>query len=170
MRQFWRLGALFTLGLASLTLGGCEGQRSLTRARTKKVERGLLRAVYIKGTVPEKLTLAGRMAFYKVPGVSLAVIDRYGIDWAKSYGTQDPATLAPVTPETVFQVGALTRPVFAAALLSYAERGKLALGGPAALRELMLRSLGTAGPAAPGCRSSVPRLKRNENRWFEPSA
>jgi hypothetical protein len=65
---------------------GCETQASLTKKRARQVEEGLLRAVYIKGTKIDKMSLTGRMEFYKVPGVSIAVIDNRQVEWAKAYG------------------------------------------------------------------------------------
>lgn len=81
MSPSWNSRSLIALGLAALLIpAGCETRAaSLTKKRIKGVEKGLLRAVVIKGTTPEKMAIKDRMAFYKVPGVSIAVIDRYGI-------------------------------------------------------------------------------------------
>jgi CubicO group peptidase (beta-lactamase class C family) len=165
-----------------LLLAGCETRSSLTKSRIKRVEKGLLRAVYIKGTAPEKLSLKDRMAFYKVPAVSVAIIDRYQLDWAKAYGTKDLQTYAPATPDTVFQAGSLIRPALAAAVLSLDEKQQLPLdseaslvlkswkfpaekrsgvsGKPVTLRELLTRGAAFTGPASPGLprKDSVPGL------------
>ncbi len=114
----------FCVGLGLLS---CETQTSLTRSRTKSVERGLLRAVYLKGEKPEKLGLTKRMSFYKVPGVSIAVLDRYEIDWARAYGVKDVRSAQPLTSETVFQAGALSQPVAAAVALHLVDRGEVGL-------------------------------------------
>jgi CubicO group peptidase (beta-lactamase class C family) len=114
----------FCLGLGLLS---CETQTSLTRGRTKSVERGLLRAVYLKGQKPEKLSLTRRMSFYKVPGVSVAVLDRYEVDWAKAYGIKDVRSAQPLTPGTIFQAGALSQPVAAAIALHLIDRGEVGL-------------------------------------------
>lgn len=119
------------LAAVSLTLvilvTGCETQESLTRKRIKQVEKGLLRAVTIKGQKPEKLALSARMPFYKVPAVSLAVMDRHEFEWAKAYGVRDPSTLEPVTTGTLFRAGDLGRPLTAAAALSLVTQGRLNL-------------------------------------------
>jgi CubicO group peptidase (beta-lactamase class C family) len=120
--------ALSSLGFClGLGLVSCETQTSLTRSRTKSVERGLLRAVYLKGQKPEKLSLAKRMSFYRVPGVSIAVLDRYEIDWAKAYGVKDIRSGQPLTPETVFQAGELSQPVAAAIALHLVDGGEVGL-------------------------------------------
>lgn len=128
MREPRSFGSGVICGLVAVLLcAGCETRTSLTRSRSKKVEKGLLRAVVIKGTKAERASLGERMEFYKVPGASLAVLDRYGVEWAKAYGYRDVRTYAPVTPDTLFQAGALGQPVAAAAILSLVEREKLDL-------------------------------------------
>jgi CubicO group peptidase (beta-lactamase class C family) len=97
----------------------------------KKVEKGLLRAIIIKGTKVQRSPLAERMEFYKVPGASIVLLDRYEVDWAKACGYRDIQSFAPVAPDTLFQAGALGQPVAAAALLSLVDRGKLDLDADA---------------------------------------
>jgi CubicO group peptidase (beta-lactamase class C family) len=113
--------------LAALFLAGCETPASLTKKRTRQVEKGLLRAVAIKGQKVEKLGLDSRLQFYKVPAVSLAVMDRYVLEWAKGYGVRDVRTLEPATAETLFQAGALGQLPAAAVALRLVSEGTLAL-------------------------------------------
>ena len=51
----------------------------------------------------DRKTLSERMAHYKVPGVSIAVINDNEIDWAKGYGVTKAGSDTPVTTETVFE-------------------------------------------------------------------
>jgi len=121
-----------TVLLLGFFFAGCETRESLMRKRIKNVEKGLLKAVFLKGLKPEKKSLAERMQFYKVPGVSMAVMDQYKIEWARAYGVKDVQTLEPVTPDTVFQAGALSQPVAAAAALRFVDKGFLDLEGDVA--------------------------------------
>jgi CubicO group peptidase (beta-lactamase class C family) len=114
-------------GLGLTVLAGCETQASLTKRRTRQVEKGLLRAVSLKGTKPEKLGLLSRLQFYKVPAASLAVMDRNALEWAKAYGVRDARAFEPAVPDTLFQAGALSQPLAAAAALRLAAEGKLGL-------------------------------------------
>ncbi len=66
--------------------------------RIKRVENGLLPAVLIKGD--PAWSLAERMKFYKVPGLSVAVIDNFKVVWARAYGVKELETKEPVTTET----------------------------------------------------------------------
>ena len=137
--------------ILSLTMGfifaGCDAQTSLTKKRARQVEKGLQRVVYIKGTKIEKMSLTGRMEFYKVPGVSIAVIDRYQVEWAKAYGYRDILNYRPLTTESLFQAGALSRPLAAAAVLDLASKGGIDMDGDIASS---LRSWKFPPPAAPG--------------------
>jgi CubicO group peptidase (beta-lactamase class C family) len=94
--------------------------------RIQRVENGLLPAVTIKGqTVAMKL--AERMAHYKVPGLSVAVINDGKIEWAQGYGVIERDGKEPVNPETRFLAGSISKPVAALAALRLVEQGKLSL-------------------------------------------
>jgi len=67
------------------------------------------------------------MVYYNVPGVSIAVINDGGIEWAKGYGVLESGNDDLVTTETIFQTGSIAKPVVSAAALSFVERGDLAL-------------------------------------------
>ncbi|MEO8025104.1 MAG: serine hydrolase domain-containing protein [Bryobacteraceae bacterium] len=73
---------------------------------------------------------AARMDFYKVPGVSVAVIDGSKIVWAKGFGVLELGGTAPVTTETLFQAASISKPVAAMAMLKMVEQGKLSLDEP----------------------------------------
>jgi CubicO group peptidase (beta-lactamase class C family) len=115
---------------AALLLAACSPQSSLTRKRVKSVERGLMPVVYLKGLQPEKLPLARRMAFLKVPAVSIAAIDRDRIEWTRAYGQKDAKTQAEPAPDTLFQGGAFSQMMTSAAVLKLAEEGRLDLDAP----------------------------------------
>jgi CubicO group peptidase (beta-lactamase class C family) len=103
---------------------GASGQSSV-QARIERIEKGLLPAVLVKGD-PGR-TIQERMKHYKVPGVSIAVINNYKVEWAHSYGVKDIETNEPVTTETLFQAGSISKPVAAMAALKRVEQGKIAL-------------------------------------------
>ncbi|HXJ93985.1 MAG TPA: serine hydrolase [Terriglobia bacterium] len=96
-------------------------------ARIARVENGLLPPVVIGGEATPGMKLADRMAFYKVPGVSVAVINQGRIEWARGYGLADVAEKRPVTPETRFQAASISKSVAATAALHLVEEGKLDL-------------------------------------------
>lgn len=73
------------------------------------------------------MKLAGRMQYYHVPGVSIAFFDHRQIVWSQSYGVADKQTGRPVTPETLFQAGPISKPIAALGALRLVESGKLKL-------------------------------------------
>ncbi|HEX4948682.1 MAG TPA: serine hydrolase [Blastocatellia bacterium] len=94
--------------------------------RVQRVENGLLPGVVIKGQVTT-MKLADRMAHYKVPGVSVAVINNGKLEWAKGYGVIEAGSTKPVTTETRFQAASISKPVAATAALALVQQGKLSL-------------------------------------------
>jgi len=123
---FW-IGGAGLLFLLLIIISACQTPQSITRGRIKSLEKGLYRAVYFKGQKPEKLRLVDRMSFYKVPGLSLAVMDKYKVEWVKTYGYKDIIQYQSLDPQTAFQVGELSQPVAAAVTLSLVQEGRLKL-------------------------------------------
>lgn len=91
------------------------------------MEKGLLSALYFKGQKLEKMPLASRMEFYRVPGVSIACLDKYQVEWAKAYGQYDVLKPDPLATDSLFQAGALSQPIAAASALHLVEKGHLNL-------------------------------------------
>lgn len=75
----------------------------------------------------EELTAAG-----DPPGLSLAVVRDGQIVLARSYGTADGTTGAPVTNETIFHWWSVTKMATAAAVLRLVEAGQIGLDDPVA--------------------------------------
>jgi CubicO group peptidase (beta-lactamase class C family) len=96
-------------------------------ARIARVEKGLLPPVIIKGRNEPGMKLADRMAFHKVRGLSIAVVDKGRIEWARGYGLADVAENRPVSADTRFQAASISKPVTATAVLHFVEAGKLDL-------------------------------------------
>jgi CubicO group peptidase (beta-lactamase class C family) len=95
--------------------------------RVTRIENGLLPAVIIKGAAAPQMTLSERMAHYKVPGVSVAVINNGTIEWARGYGVAEAGVNQPVTTDTLFQAASISKPVAAMGALSLVEKGMLSL-------------------------------------------
>lgn len=96
-----------------------------TEERIHKVENSLTPEVRIQGERP--WTLEERMAFHKVPGISVAVIQDFKIDWVKGYGVRDINTNEPVNQSSLFQAASITKPVTAVLALYLTEAGILEL-------------------------------------------
>ncbi len=95
--------------------------------RIVRIEGGLLGAIQIRDRVPRRFSIEDRMEFYRVPGVSVAVIHEGAIEWARAYGHANVGTERPVTSETLFQAASISKPVAALAALRLVEEGRIDL-------------------------------------------
>jgi CubicO group peptidase (beta-lactamase class C family) len=92
-----------------------------------RMERELQPQFYLTGRPRVTYTLSQRMKFYKVPAVSIAVIDNYRVAWTAAYGSRSVAAREPAEPATLFQAASMSKPVFAAAILSLFAHKHLSL-------------------------------------------
>lgn len=65
-----------------------------------------------------------------IPGAAVAVIVGDRVVWTKGFGVASVETRTPVTPDTLFQIGSMTKSFTAAAILSAAAGGAIALDEP----------------------------------------
>jgi CubicO group peptidase (beta-lactamase class C family) len=79
--------------------------------------------------------LADTFSKAKVPGVSVTIIEGGQIVLTKGYGFADLETKRPVTPETVFRAGSISKSFTAIGVMMLVEEGKLSLDSK--LAELM---------------------------------
>jgi len=94
------------------------------------VENALQPAMYAQGKPIAAMNILDRMKYYKIPGVSVAVIDNGKIAWAKGYGIKETGGNDPVTSETLFQAASISKPVTALGTLPLVEKGILNLDSP----------------------------------------
>lgn len=112
--------------LSFLSLSSCAlDPEALTEKRIARVERGLLSEY--RDPPWARMDLAERMEYYHVPGVSIAVINDFQIEWTRGYGVLEAGKGEPVTPGTLFQAASVGKPVVAVAALRYVESGDLEL-------------------------------------------
>src|SRR5690349_18292797 len=69
--------------------------------KIKQVETSL--AGWVQMQDSSLWTLQDRMAYYHIPGVSIAVIKDYKIEWVRGYGMADSADRRTITTTTRFQ-------------------------------------------------------------------
>src|SRR5687768_12161858 len=67
-------------------------------ARIRRIENGLLPDNVIKGQPLPRMKLVDSMKEYGTPGVSIALINNYRIEWARGYGVRAQGTSEQVTP------------------------------------------------------------------------
>lgn len=67
------------------------------------------------------------MKFYQVQGLSIAVIHDHRIEWARGYGWADKGEQRPVTTNTLFQAGSISKSLNAVGILLLVQGQKLNL-------------------------------------------
>lgn len=97
-----------------------------TEDKIKQVENKLAGWVQIQDSVNE-WTLQQRMAFYKIRGLSIAVVHNYKIEWARGYGMADTATQKPVKVQTLFQAGSISKSLNSVGVLKLFQDKKIDL-------------------------------------------
>ena len=72
-------------------------------------------------------SISQRMKIHKIPGVSIAVIDNYKIDFAKSYGYADTLKKVPATNKSIYSAGSVSKMVTAIIVMRLVDKGLLDL-------------------------------------------
>jgi len=70
------------------------------------------------------------LAAFEVPGVAVALVRDGHLTWSKGYGQADATRGVPVTSDTIFQVGSISKPVTAWGVMRLVQQGKLDLDAP----------------------------------------
>src|SRR6266498_1905527 len=94
--------------------------------------------------------IRSEMSKRRIPGLSLAVVEGGRLRKAMGYGLADIELRVPATPDTVYQIGSMTKQFTAAGIMLLVEAGKISLGDtihkylpdlPVAWRGVTLRHL-----------------------------
>jgi CubicO group peptidase (beta-lactamase class C family) len=127
---------LICLMAALLTIISCSRENSddLIKQRIDRIENGLVEFTSVKdlfqvGIVKSEdlRTLAERMKHYHTPGVSIAVIKDFALDWAKAYGVLKAGGDRLVATDSYFQAASTSKLVAAAIVLYNVQKGILNL-------------------------------------------
>src|SRR6266542_178080 len=75
--------------------------------------------------------IARHMKDFGAPGMTVALADRKGLLHASQYGLADLKAGSPVKPDTLFEIGSISKSFVAIAALQISEEGNLDLNKPA---------------------------------------
>ena len=169
--------------LLSVTVSGCAVSHALKESIPSSAPTGIRdeRTERIGAVVKET------MRREKIPGVSVAVIDRGELVWAQGFGWRDIEKRLPVDTETRFQAASISKPITALAVLVLNAAGSIDLDKevnvllkdwqlpsrhpncPVTLRHLLTHQAGTVPAGFMGFSESgrVPTLVEvlNGNSW-----
>lgn len=96
-------------------------------ARIKRIENGLI--LQNEAALPGAPlhSLVARMERMRVPGISVAVMHNFEIEWVRSYGVKEAGKPAPITEETIFQAASISKAVNAVGVMRLVQDGLLDL-------------------------------------------
>lgn len=100
---------------------------SSVEQRIERVINNLFPATALKEKFAEPKTLHEQLARYHTPGISIAVVNNFEIEWARGFGVCEARKTREVTPDTLFQAGSISKPVFALAVMRLVQEGCLNL-------------------------------------------
>src|ERR1051325_1652106 len=95
--------------------------------RIERVVNGLLPETAHDNEYGPKAPRKERKAYYHTPGVSIAVINKFRIEWGRGYGVKEWGKREPVLETTLFQAGSIGKPIFAMAVMRLVQEGKVNL-------------------------------------------
>ena len=81
----------------------------------------------LTGSASLPTSLLERMRIHRVPGVSIAVIRKGHLFWAAGFGVRDTSTCEPVTINTAFQAGSISKSLTAVLAMQAVDQGGLSL-------------------------------------------
>ena len=76
-------------------------------------------------------SLRGSVERKDVPGVVALITDRERVLYQGAFGVADVATGRPLTPDALFRIASMTKPVTTVALMQLVEQGRIGLDDPA---------------------------------------
>jgi CubicO group peptidase (beta-lactamase class C family) len=112
------------IALAGLAAGAwfmSQGEDDSDASPELVIASALTPVIQIAGEAAQPSTLEERMAFHRVPGVSIAFLRDHEVEWTLTAGVRDIASGAPVDEDTVFQAASISKPVFATTLMLYRQ-------------------------------------------------
>ncbi|MEM9298782.1 MAG: serine hydrolase domain-containing protein [Bacteroidota bacterium] len=112
--------------LTSCTPPSDTAEESLEEKITR-IENSLQPNLQIEGDSVPRYNIEERMRELGIPGLSVAVLYSGEIEWAKGYGIADSSENRPVTTETMFLAGSISKPVAATRAHQLAEAGHISL-------------------------------------------
>ena len=117
--------------LGRLAFAGLLVPTTLVAQGTPCVSRrsGSVPAAYAATVARERTLVCERLAT-RIPGVQVAVAVNGKLVWSEGFGYADVARKRPVTRETQFRIGSVSKPLTATAVALLYEQGKLDLDAP----------------------------------------
>jgi len=113
--------------LSAITITGC---RSVSPKLQDEYTRPGLSQGMRRALDEYRQSIPKMMAEDKIPGFSIALVDREGILWTAGFGYTDYNRKTPVTTDTLFSIGSISKTITAVAMMVAVQDGLLELDVP----------------------------------------
>jgi CubicO group peptidase (beta-lactamase class C family) len=107
-----------------LRLAAADAMRRLSPPAPLSDERLAAHVAWLNRRVPEL------MRDSRVPGVSIAILQRGEVAWAQGFGVRDARSGEAVTTDTVFEAASMSKPIFGLLAMQLVQEGRLDLDRP----------------------------------------
>ncbi len=97
--------------------------------KIKKVENNLTetKELIFEDSVLLRYNIVDRMKFYKIPSLTMAIINNGKLEWTKAYGYADMETKRLANPTTLYQVASISKSLTGLSIMRLVQKGKLSL-------------------------------------------
>lgn len=131
----WRRRPLRATVIAALTALASGAASGATPEAVAALPTGAAQPTATLPEVAAAIDIADRwireqLAYHGIPGIAVAVVHDGETVWAAGYGSADVSTGLPVTPQTRFRLGSVSKLFTATAVLMLRDEGKLRLEDP----------------------------------------
>lgn len=101
--------------------------KEVVKNRIDRVIKNIRPASNFNGHFNYPKPLMDRLDYYHTPGISIAVINDFKMEWAEGFGVCDVYSQRKVMPDTLFQAASISKSLFALAVMRLVQENKLDL-------------------------------------------
>jgi CubicO group peptidase (beta-lactamase class C family) len=113
-----------------LTLPGGESRTGVPRVPVQPSPFEVVDPAYAEASNYARAEVEGVRRYFNLTGISAAVMIDGQIVWQEGFGFSDLSNGRPVTPDTRFRIGSISKPITALAMATLVEAGRLDLDAP----------------------------------------
>ncbi len=126
MKKRYRIAYIVTFIILAMVIAGCG---SSVKLQAEIIRPEGIGSEYQKVFDEYRESIPKKMDKYKIPGLSIAVVDTDGILWAAGFGKTGRGN-QPVTPETLFSIQSMSKTFTATAVMTAVQDGLVDLDTP----------------------------------------
>ena len=120
-----------TIALLAFVTVGCGASDTPTAPAVPGAPAMPISGAAVPGMANVDVAISGLMARWEIPGGAMGIVKDGRLVYARGFGYADVESQRVATPEALFRIASVAKPVTAAAVRLLAEQGRLSLDAPA---------------------------------------